>query len=250
MKELEIPPTAKSGIEFFNLLLKFGGFPEPLLKQNERTLRRWHHMRLERITREDINDLETISELSSLQVLADNLPGKVASLLSVNSLTEDLSVSHKTIQRWLEILENFYYHFRVYPFSRSPVKSLKKMPKLFLWDWSQIEDNIGAKLENIVASHLLKFCHFLTDTEGYNTKVYFLRDREGREIDFIITVGEKPWFAVEVKRSGKNVSKHLKYFSDRMDIPFLFQVVMEEDVDFMSDEIRVISASRFLNALV
>lgn len=207
-------------------------------------------MRLERITREDIRDTTNISDLSILQVLVDNLPGKVASLLSINSLTGDLSVSHKTLQNWLNILEDLYYHFRIYPFVRSPVKSLKKMAKIYLWDWSQVEDNIGAKFENLVASHLLKFCHFLSDTEGYKAKIYYLRDNEGREIDFIITIGEKPWFAVEVKVSSRKVSKHLKYFSNRMEIPFLFQVVLDEDIDFMSDNIRVISASRFLAGLV
>lgn len=250
MKNLEIPSAAKAQTEFFNTLFKFGGFPEPLFKEDERFLRRWQHMRVERIIREDITGFESVSDLSSLQVLVDNLPDKVASLLSVNSLTEDLSVSHKTLKRWLDILENVYYHFRIYPFTRSPLRSLKKMPKVYLWDWSQIEDKKGARFENMIACHLLKFCHFLTDTEGYKATLYYLRDVEGREVDFIVTISEKPWFAVEVKTSAKTISSHLKYFMNRMDIPFLFQVVLQDDVDFMSDRIRVISAPRFLGALV
>ncbi|UCH96390.1 MAG: DUF4143 domain-containing protein [Candidatus Aminicenantes bacterium] len=98
--------------------------------------------------------------------------------LSVNSLTEDLSVSHKTLGRWLNILENIYYHFRIYPYTGSSLRSLKKMPKMYLWDWSQIENNEGAKLENMIACHLLKFCDFLTDTDGYKMKLYYLRDIE------------------------------------------------------------------------
>lgn len=250
MEMLEIPPPGKNQVDFLNTLFKFGGFPEPLLKQNERTLRRWHHMRLERITKEDILGVENISDLSKLQILVDHLPDKVASLLSVNSLTEDLSVSHKTLGRWLNILENIYYHFRIYPYTGSSLRSLKKMPKMYLWDWSQIENNEGAKLENMIACHLLKFCDFLTDTDGYKMKLYYLRDIERREVDFLITVSEKPWFAVEVKRSSKSISSHLKYFMNRMEIPYLFQVVMDEDVDFMAHGIRVISASRFLAALV
>jgi predicted AAA+ superfamily ATPase len=250
MKDLEIPPFIKAQEEFFAILFKFGGFPEPLFKQNERSLRRWHHMRMERITRDDIKDIETVSDISELQVLVDNLPGKVASLLSVNSLTEDFSVTHKTMKRWLDILENIYYHFRIYPFIKSPLKSLKKMPKMYLWDWSQIENNTGAKLENMIACHLLKFCHYLIDTQGYKASLYYLRDMESREVDFLVTISEKPWFAVEVKTSSKTVSRHLRYFMERMDIPFSFQLVMEPGVDFMSDKIRVISASRFLSALI
>ncbi|MGD2091914.1 MAG: AAA family ATPase [Candidatus Aminicenantes bacterium] len=129
MEKLEIPPQEKTRVGLLNTLFKFGGFPEPLLKQDERTLRRWHHMRLERITKEDILGVENISDLSKLQILVDHLPDKVASLLSVNSLTEDLSVSHKTLVRWLNILENTYYHFRIYPYTGSSLRSLKKCPR-------------------------------------------------------------------------------------------------------------------------
>ena len=247
---LDIPAENAQQREYMKLLDRFGGFPEPLLKQNERTLRRWHQMRLERITREDIRDLENISNMSSLQLLMSMIPSRVGSLLSVNSMTEDLSVTHKTVKHWLDILENLYYHFRIYPFTGSPIKSLKKMAKVFLWDWSEIENNNGAKFENIIASHLLKFCHYLLDAEGYRADLYFLRDLEHREVDFLVTIDQKPWFAVDVKTSSKNISRSLHYFTKRMDIPFAFQVVQEEGIDYIKDDIRVISASRFLAALV
>lgn len=248
--KIEIPEINRSQADFFDILYRFGGFPEPLIKQNDRYLRRWHHMRVERITDEDIRDIETIRDLSAIQILVDNLQDKVSSLLSINSLTEDLSVTHKTVKRWLDILENFYYHFRIYPYTKSKVKSLKKMAKIYLWDWSQIENNEGAKFENMIASHLLKFCHFLIDTEGLRASLYYLRDIEKREVDFLVAINEKPWFLVEVKRSSKSISKHLKYFKEQMEIPLLFQVVMENGVDFMENGIRVISASQFLSAFV
>lgn len=247
---IEIPEINSSQADFFDILYRFGGFPEPLIKQNDRDLRRWHHMRVERITDEDIRDIETIRDLSAIQILVDNLQDKVSSLLSINSLTEDLSVTHKTVRRWLDILENFYYHFRIYPYTKTKVKSLKKMAKIYLWDWSQIENNEGAKFENMIASHLLKFCHFLIDTEGLRASLYYLRDIEKREVDFLVAINEKPWFLVEVKRSSKSISKNLKYFKKKMEIPLLFQVVMENGVDFMENGIRVISASQFLSAFV
>ncbi|MGD8782411.1 MAG: AAA family ATPase [Ignavibacteria bacterium] len=60
-------------------LYKYGGFPEPLIKQSERTLRRWHNEKLERLFREDIRDIENIRDISSMKILGDLLPGKVAS---------------------------------------------------------------------------------------------------------------------------------------------------------------------------
>jgi predicted AAA+ superfamily ATPase len=108
--------------------------------------------------KDDIRDVELVRDLSSLQVLIRLLPGKVGSLFSLNALREDLMAAHKSVALWVEILERFYYHFRIYPYQSTLVKSLRKEPKLYLWDWSEIEDP-SIRFENMVAGHLLKFCH-------------------------------------------------------------------------------------------
>ncbi|HAR49101.1 MAG TPA: DUF4143 domain-containing protein [Smithella sp.] len=241
------PPEASKALAS---LIKFGGFPEPFLKQSERGLRRWHSQRLERLVKEDIRDLENIRDLSSLQILVDLIPTKVGSLLSLNALREDLSVAHKTVANWMDILERFYYHFRIYPFTNKKIKSLKKEPKLYLWDWSEITDNRGAKLENVVASHLLKLCHYLHDVDGYKTDLCFLRDIDGREVDFLVTNNGRPWFAVEVKSSSKDILKSLTYFGNKLDIPFLYQIVDERNIDIRKDKIRILSMEKFLLSLV
>jgi len=172
-EEIEIADVPAAAVATLEALIKFGGFPEPFLKQSERDLRRWHTQRLERLVKEDIRDLENIKDLSALQILVDLIPSKVGALLSLNSMREDLAVAHKTVASWMDILERFYYHFRIYPFTNKKIKSLKKEPKLYLWDWSEIIENKGAKLENIVASHLLKLCHYLHDADGYKTELFF-----------------------------------------------------------------------------
>ena len=101
------------------------------------------------------------------------LPEKVGSLLSVNSLREDVVAAHKTMASWVEILERFYYHFRIYPFSHKKIKSLRKEPKMYLVDWSEIQENDSARMENIVASHLLKLCHYMNDVDGYRVELSF-----------------------------------------------------------------------------
>lgn len=233
----------------FSDLLTFGGFPEPFLKKDQKTLRRFHNERMDRLIKEDIRDIEQIRDISALQVLVEILPGKVGSLLSLNALREDLQVSHKTISAWMDILERFYYHFRIYPYKTSIVKSLRKEPKMYLWDWSQINEESG-RLENMVASHLLKMVHFLHDAEGYKADLHFLRDIEGREVDFFITIDKKPWLAVEVKSSERGASRHLAYFMDRLKIPFAYQLVKELNIDLWKDNIRIMSADKFLSGLV
>lgn len=239
----------KNIASIFNQLFLFGGFPEPFLKKDLKVLRRFHNERLERLIKEDIRDIENLRDLSALQVLVEILPTKIGSLFSLNSLKEDLGVTHKTISLWTNVLERFYYHFRIYPFASTLIKSLRKEPKMYLWDWSQIEDE-AIRLENMIASHLLKMAHFFYDTAGYKIELNFLRDRECREVDFLISVDKKPWLAVEVKSTNQEISKNLRYFAEKLKIPFVYQVIREKNVDFTQNNIRVISADKFLSGLI
>lgn len=113
---------------------KFGGFPEPFIKQNSRTLRRWHNERVDRLIREDIRDVATIKDISGMMLLGEMLSERAGSALSINSFREDIGVSHKALTNWFNIFESMYYCFRVYPHAAKNFRSLKKEPKLFLWD--------------------------------------------------------------------------------------------------------------------
>ena len=177
------------------------------------------------------------------------MSSKVGSLLSLNAIREDLEVSHRAVTHWMDILESFYYHFRIYPYSTKKIRSLKKEPKLYLWDWSEVEDE-AARFENLIASHLLKFVHFITDYEGYRAELYFLRDVDKREVDFLVTIDAKPWFAVEAKLSDTNLSPNLLYFKERLSIPYVYQTVKREKIDRIEKGARIISAGKFLSGLI
>lgn len=245
--ELEIP--SRGSREMVDALMQFGGFPEPILAQSSRTLRRWQKERLERFFREDVRDLENVRELSSLQILSDLLPERVGSPLSLNALREDLEVSHRAVTHWMDILERLYFVFRIRPFASRQAHSLRKMPKAFLWDASLIEET-GPRFENLVALHLLKLCHFLEDSEGYNVKLHYLRDRAGREVDFLLSFDGEPWFAVEAKVSETRISPALIHFRNKLAIPWVYQVVLEGTHDFIQDGVRCLPAHRFLPALL
>ena len=230
-------------------LLCFSGFPEPLFSGSKKEHRRWQKERLDLFFREDVRDLENIRDLSSMQIAADLLPFRVGSKLSLNALREDLEVSHKAINHWMDIIERLYFMFRLRPFTNKTVRGLKKEAKPYLWDWSLVSDP-GGRFENLIASHLLKFCHFLEDTEGYAVELFYLRDAQKREVDFVVTFNRQPWFAVEAKLSDTAVSPHLRYFGDRLRTPFLYQVVLETKEDVLKDGVRVMPATTFLSALV
>jgi hypothetical protein len=244
--EIEIPASEQR--EVVDALMAFGGFPEPFLRQSARTLRRWQKERLDRFFREDVRDLEAVRDLSALEHLADLLPDRVGSLLSLNALREDLEVSHRALTHWMAILERLYHVFRVRPFSTPRARALKRMPKAYLWDTSLVPDR-AARYENLVASHLLKMCHYLEDREGHAVALHYLRDRDGREVDFLVTQGRKPWFAVEAKVAETRVDPSLVYFRERLGIPWAYQVTLEGTRDFVEHGVRVLPASRFFAGL-
>lgn len=245
----EIRFNSKNFQSTLETLFTFGGFPEPLIAQDARVLRRWHNEKLERIFREDIRDVEDIRDINTMKLLGDILPSKASSPLSINNLREDLEVSHRALTSWLNILESFYYSFRIYPYSSKIIRSIKKEPKIYLNDWSEVE-NEGTRFENLIAAHLLKFTSTLFERDGHKTALHYLRNIDKKEVDFLITVNNKPWFSVEVKLSETSPSNNQIYFNDRLQIPFNYQVVRQQGVDVLKENIRVISAGKFLSGLI
>jgi hypothetical protein len=231
--------------------LQLGGFPEPLLGGSEAKTRRWSRLRTERLLREDVRDLRAIQSIRQLQLLTDLLPERVGSLLSLNSLRETLQVAHGTVKAWMESLEALYYCFLIRPYSKKLSRSLTAEPKLYLFDFSPIPQG-GARVENAVALHLLKACHYWTDVGEGTFDLSFVRNKEKREVDFLIVRDSKPWMLVECKSNRTDVCSHLEKFSAELGTHLNFQLVTKPGVykRFPSKKIAVISAEDFLGKLV
>ncbi|MFC1881128.1 ATP-binding protein [Thermodesulfobacteriota bacterium] len=228
-------------------LLKFGGFPEPFLRAEEKFWRRWQRERLQRVIYEDIRDLENIKEISLLELLAEELPNRVGAPLSVKNLKELLQVAHETVERWLKIFERMYYCYRISPYGSPKIRAVKKEQKLYFWDWSIVPDS-GPRFENFIASHLLKYCHFLEDTEGFRMDLRFVRDTDKREVDFVVLKQGRPMFAVECKSGEKNINPSLFYFMERTPIPKFYQVHLSRK-DYESNGVRVLPVQKFCREL-
>ena len=100
-----------------------------------------------------------------------------------------------------------------------------------------------------MASHLLKYCHFHEDSAGEKMELRFLRDTTGREIDFVVLKNNKPIFAVECKTGENKISPHLKYFSERTDIPKFYQVHLGQKSYALNNKILMLPFSDFCQQL-
>lgn len=233
-------------------LLAYGGFPEPLLKQSERFARIWRRGPTEKLVREDLRDLSRIPDLSRIEMLTALLPERAGNTLSIQSLQEDLEVSFDTVKRWISYLKELFYLFEVKPYAHSIPRTLKKEGKLYLWDWSEVEAE-GSRFENLVACHLLKAVHFWTDTGEGTFDLHYLKDKERREVDFLVTRDRKPWLAVEAKLSDTALTPAFGAFLPHLGCRRFVQVVREPSirasVQIGEASGLVVSAADFLSRL-
>jgi len=180
-KELNLKTTTD-----LEKLIDLGSFPEQYYGQDKIESKRWSRNYRTRLIQEDISSIESIKDLGSLEHLMIRLPDLIGSPLSIKSTSEDLQISYRLTTKWLDILEKFYFFYRLSPFGSPLIRAVKKEQKHYQYDWTTVED-FGAKFENVVACHLLKWVHYQQDVYGEDIELRYLRDETGREVDFVIS---------------------------------------------------------------
>lgn len=212
----------------FSALWTHGGYPEPFIKRDMRFSRRWRNLRLQQLLREDIRDLTQIHQLDQLEMLVHLLLLRSSDQLIYSNLASEIQVSVDTMRRWINTLCNLHLGFLIRPWYKNVARSLRKEPKWFLRDWSTI-DEPGQRAETFIACHLLKAVEGWNDMGLGDFQLGYLRDLDQREADFIVVRNGKPWFLAEVKNSDSKLSASLKYYQEKLKVPFAFQVVVEGD---------------------
>jgi predicted AAA+ superfamily ATPase len=184
--------------------------------------------------------------------LANLLPERVGSPLSINALKEDIGTAFETIRDWVILLENLYYCFRLYPYTGRLGRTLRKEAKLYLYDWNEVEDE-GSRFENMIAVHLMKAVEMWNAMGEKACTLFYIRDKEKREVDFVVMEGKVPQFLVEVKMSDLSLSPSLLYYQDKLKMPIAFQVVQTPNTLRKSRERNrlqwICSADSFLASL-
>lgn len=249
MKELMQAKIRMSEEEIFRRLLTVGGYPEPFINGNEADYRRWRQTHIEMILRQDVSDLEQVKDIRSLEILVQILRGKVGAAVSINSIANDLQKDHKTIQRWLGILEDLFVIFKVLPYSKDIERSVKKEPKYYFYDTGLVEGDDSQKLENLVACALLKEAHYLNDVQGRPYSLFFLKIKGGKEIDFLLwpEVKTDPSLMAEVKLSESDTSPNFNLFLSHFPKTKKVQLVQNLNKEYVSEKgIEVRKASSWL----
>lgn len=196
-------------------ILERGGFPEPFLAELPADAERWRQLYLEGLIRDDILEFSRIGELRAMRMFIEMLRSRVGSPLSLASLARDLQISPTTLGRYLEILEALHIVFMVRPFHKNIARSLLKEPKVYFFDTGLVQGDDGVRFENACATMLLRHAHFLQDSAGRNMALHYIRDKDGREIDFALCENGDPVGFAECKLSDPTVPPYLSATAER-----------------------------------
>ena len=236
--------------EIFDRLMTVGGFPEPFLNGTQRYYNRWKRSHVDLILKEELLTLSAVRDIQSIETLIELLRSRVGSPASANSLARDLQKSPNTIQHWLKLLEDLYVIFKVAPYHKNIARALLKEPKYYFYDNGMVQGDEGTRLENLVACALFKEIHRAQDVDGENVDLYFIKNKDGQEIDFLVTREKQPYQLVEVKWKDASLSQNFKRFLAKQSLKRV-QVVgtIEEAKSFPGGE-RIEPAKDFLTWLL
>jgi len=231
-------------------LLELGGFPEQFLNTSRVDSKRWSNDYRTRLIRDDLRSLESLQDLGNIELMMLRLPSLVGAPLSLNAIREDLQVSHHSVRRWLDALERLYAFFRLPPFGSPKIRAVKKEQKHYHFDWTLVQEP-GLRFENMVACHLLKWTHFLHDTEGQNLELRYFRDIDKREVDFAVLEDSSPILFLECKWADEKLHPGLLYLKERFPKTRSVQIAAQGSRDVVhASGVEIMPAERFLATLV
>jgi len=241
-RALDASPVSQKILE---QLLEFSGFPEPFLQQSGVFHNKWTKDYVDTVIHEDIGALTRIVDREYIFDLYNLLPEMVGSPLSQSSLASHIQISPATAKNYLRRLEDFYLVFSIRPYSKNIKRSLLKAGKYYLYDWTNINDK-GAQFENYVACELKSRLMLWGDATGDDFSLFYVRNKQKQETDFLVVRNDSPWLLVESKLTDGPVERHhLENMSALLNVPFV-QVCLEPGIVSMQKRNAYrISAGRF-----
>jgi uncharacterized protein len=229
-------------------LLVAGGFPEAFLNPQEAA--RLRNDRMELVTREDLRDLSRVSSWRGPADLIELLRERVGKPVNYDNLAQSLSISPPTAKSWVELLEKLYVIFLLPPYSNRLSRSIRKDRRIYFFDCSAAYDDAGgAQLENLVAGSLLKFAQFRRDAAGESWEIFYLRDKESREVDFVVTLNRRVHWLIEVKASDDNPGTSLRYYTGKLRPHEALQLVLNIDRPQEKSGIKILPLGKWLEEL-
>ncbi len=205
-----------------------GGYPEAI-KLSPKARNLWHQDYIEALLERDLKEIARIHRYDAMQDLFKVLCSWSGKFLDISAIGTHLSIRRQTLESYMNALEILYLIERIPSWIKTDYQRVGRRPKLFVTDcglicsllrWRQDQvlldsDRSGKIIESFVYNELATQ---IDVSQGlYN--LYHFRDRENREIDFLIERDDGTLLGIEIKAgSGINMHdfKHLSWFQNNL----------------------------------
>lgn len=205
-----------------------GGFPEPM-KLQERSRRRWHVDYIDALLERDLKEIARIQRNRAMRELVHILAAWSGKFIDLSAIGSGLSIQRPTLESYINALETLYLVERVSPWVRTDYARVGKRSKLYMadsglmagilkWKMNQVRfdsDRSGKLIETFALNEIMA----QVEVGNGRYELFHYRDREKREIDFLIEREDRHLLGIEIKAGSavhKNDFKHLLWFKHKI----------------------------------
>ncbi len=238
----------------FDDYLKFGGYPalsDPSLTDGDKY--EWLQNYVRTYLERDIRDLASFRDLDPFVQLQQYLARNTARLINASSVSRQLGISVKTVQRYIKYTELSYQTLTLHPWAKNPGKRLVKTSKIHFLDNGVLQAVLkkqggmtGSEFESAVVSEIFK----QLKNAQIDTNFYFLRTHDQKEVDLLLEFNDY-YYAFEVKMAEKISVADIRHFyglEEILDKPVKKAFLLSNDRETrkFSDNIFAVHAAMFL----
>lgn len=206
-----------------------GGYPEPLAFSEQADRISWYKDYINTILEFDLRDISNIKRHESLKELVAILASYSSKFIDKSAITSSLGLANQTLDSYIGVLGNTYLIDKLHPWIKTDYERVNRQSKYFITDTGLMSSLLNWKFDDLLLDADKSGKIFETfvynqivvqvELENNDYELYHYRDREKREIDFIIQDSSNNIYGIEVK-SGSSVSKeqfkHLKWFKENI----------------------------------
>lgn len=183
----------------------------------------WFNDYVNTLISKDLRDISNIKRISVLKELVKILAAWSSKFISIPDLCGKLSISRQTFDSYLNALESLYLFERVPSWIKTDYARVGKKDKLFIADTGLMTSLLNWNLEEVLLNpdragklvETLVYHELSIQSEMYDAKIYHYRDRENREVDFIVESEDEQVACIEVQAGSaisKSDFKHIEWF--------------------------------------
>lgn len=205
-----------------------GGYPEAI-QLSARERKQWHLDYIDALIERDLQEISRINRQDAMKELLRVLAAWSGKYMDISAIGSGLSIRRPTVESYINALESLYLVERVRPWTKTDYERVGKHSKLFMTDSGLMASALGWKNEQVVldpdrSGKLIETFVFnelaaQIDSSDTEYSLYHYRDREQREIDFLIERDDGALLGIEVK-SGSSIKgehfRHLQWFKQNL----------------------------------